>query len=41
MEEKHLKKKDSRLGVRIVCAAIAGVMALTLVGGLVMQVMYL
>ena len=34
-------KNNSRLGVRIACAAIAGVMAVTLVGGLVLQVMYL
>lgn len=36
-----MKKNDPRLGVRIACAAIAGVMALTLVGSLVLQVFYL
>ncbi len=36
-----MNKKSTRLGVRIVCAAIAGVMAVTLVGGLVLQVLYL
>ncbi len=36
-----MKKKDSRLGVRILCGVIAGVMTIALVGGLVMQVIYL
>lgn len=36
-----MNKKNTRLGVRIMCGAIAGVMAVTLVGGLVLQVMYL
>lgn len=36
-----MKKKDTKLGVRIMCGAIAGVMVLTLAGGLLLQVMYL
>lgn len=36
-----MKNKNSRVGVRIVCAAIAGVMVITMVGGLLMQLMYL